>query len=82
MVESEEVAPGVVLDYIEANQVVGIEMLKLFTFWHARRHQNRNPPRVRPAVLRLPQSPTIWFRRLRLPAATSGMHPFSSLAAQ
>lgn len=31
IVESEEVAPGVVLDYNEANQVVGIEMLKLIT---------------------------------------------------
>ena len=29
IVESEEVAPGVVLDYNEANQVVGIEMLNL-----------------------------------------------------
>ena len=29
IVESEEVAPGVVLDYNEANQVVGIEMLYL-----------------------------------------------------
>ena len=29
IVESEEVAPGVVLDYNEANQVVGIEMLDL-----------------------------------------------------
>ena len=29
--ESEEVAPGVVLDYNEANQVVGIKMLELFT---------------------------------------------------
>ena len=29
IVESEEVAPGVVLDYNEANQVVGIEMLHL-----------------------------------------------------
>lgn len=29
IVESEEVAPGVVLDYDEHNQVVGIEMLHL-----------------------------------------------------
>ena len=29
IVESEEVAPGVVFDYNEANQVVGIEMLYL-----------------------------------------------------
>lgn len=29
IVESEEVAPGVVLDYNESNQVVGIEMLQL-----------------------------------------------------
>ena len=29
IVESEEVAPGVVLDYNEANQVVGVEMLYL-----------------------------------------------------
>ena len=29
IVESEEVAPGVVLDFNEANQVVGIEMLYL-----------------------------------------------------
>ncbi len=29
IIESEEVAPGVVLDYNEANQVVGIEMLYL-----------------------------------------------------
>ncbi len=29
VVESEEVAPGVVLDYNESNQVVGIEMLNL-----------------------------------------------------
>ncbi|MCY4080319.1 MAG: DUF2283 domain-containing protein [Caldilineaceae bacterium] len=29
MVESEEVAPGIVLDYNGANQVVGVEMLHL-----------------------------------------------------
>jgi uncharacterized protein YuzE len=29
IVESEEVAPGVVLDFNERNQVVGIEMLNL-----------------------------------------------------
>ena len=29
IVESEEIAPGVVLDYNEANEVVGIEMLHL-----------------------------------------------------
>ena len=29
IIESEEVAPGVVLDYKEADQVVGIEMLYL-----------------------------------------------------
>ena len=29
IVESEEVAPGVVLDYNESNQVVGVEMLHL-----------------------------------------------------
>ncbi len=29
IVESEEVAPGIVLDYNESNQVVGIEMLHL-----------------------------------------------------
>ena len=29
IVESEEVSPGVVLDYNEQNQVVGIEMLHL-----------------------------------------------------
>lgn len=29
IVESEEVVPGVILDYNEANQVVGIEMLYL-----------------------------------------------------
>ena len=29
IVESEEVAPGVVLDYNQANQVVGVEMLHL-----------------------------------------------------
>lgn len=29
IVESEEVSPGVVLDYNEQNQVVGIEMLNL-----------------------------------------------------
>lgn len=29
IVESEEVSPGVVLDYNEANQVVGIEILNL-----------------------------------------------------
>lgn len=29
IVESEEVAPGVVLDYNETNQVVGVEMLDL-----------------------------------------------------
>ena len=27
--ESEEVSPGVVLDYNESNQVVGVEMLRL-----------------------------------------------------
>ena len=29
IVESEEVSPGIVLDYNEQNQVVGIEMLRL-----------------------------------------------------
>lgn len=29
IIESEEVSPGVVLDYNESNQVVGIEMLHL-----------------------------------------------------
>ena len=29
IVESEEVAPGIVLDYNDADQVVGIEMLNL-----------------------------------------------------
>ena len=29
IVESEEVAPGVVLDYNEANQVVGFELLQI-----------------------------------------------------
>ena len=29
IVESEEVSPGVVLDYNEANEVVGVEMLQL-----------------------------------------------------
>ena len=29
IIESEEVSPGVVLDYNEHNQVVGIEMLQL-----------------------------------------------------
>ena len=29
IVESEEVSPGVVLDYNESNEVVGIEMLRL-----------------------------------------------------
>ena len=29
--ESEEVAPGVVLDYNERNEVVGVEMLRLST---------------------------------------------------
>jgi uncharacterized protein YuzE len=29
IIESEEVAPGVILDYNEQNQVVGIEMLQL-----------------------------------------------------
>ena len=29
IVESEEVSPGVVLDYNEANEVVGVEMLYL-----------------------------------------------------
>ena len=31
IIESEEVSPGVVLDYNEQNQVVGIEMLNLST---------------------------------------------------
>lgn len=31
IVESEEVSPGVMLDYNESNQVVGIEMLNLST---------------------------------------------------
>ncbi len=31
IVESQEVSPGVVLDYNEQNQVVGIEMLNLST---------------------------------------------------
>lgn len=30
IVESEEVAPGVVLDYNESNEVVGVEMLHLY----------------------------------------------------
>lgn len=29
IVKSEEVSPGVVLDYNEANEVVGVEMLRL-----------------------------------------------------
>ena len=29
IVESEEVSPGVLLDYNESNQVVGVEMLQL-----------------------------------------------------
>ena len=29
IVESEEVSPGVVLDYNEANELVGVEMLNL-----------------------------------------------------
>ena len=29
IVDSEEVAPGIVLDYNESNQVVGVEMLHL-----------------------------------------------------
>jgi uncharacterized protein YuzE len=29
IIESEEVAPGVILDYNDQNQVVGIEMLQL-----------------------------------------------------
>ncbi len=29
IVESEEVSPGVVLDYNDANQVVGVKMLRL-----------------------------------------------------
>lgn len=29
IVDSEEVSPGVVLDYNEANEVVGVEMLRL-----------------------------------------------------
>ena len=29
MVESEEISPGVVLDYNESNEVVGVEMLHL-----------------------------------------------------
>ena len=29
IVQSEEVSPGVVLDYNEANEVVGVEMLRL-----------------------------------------------------
>ena len=29
VVESEEVSPGVVLDYNESNEVVGVEMLRL-----------------------------------------------------
>ena len=31
IVESEEVSPGVMLDYSESNQVVGVEMLNLST---------------------------------------------------
>ena len=31
IVESEEVSPGVMLDYNESNQVVGVEMLNLST---------------------------------------------------
>jgi uncharacterized protein YuzE len=37
IVESEEVSPGVVLDYNESNEVVGVEMLHL-----SRRSSNLN----------------------------------------
>jgi len=36
IIESEEVSPGVVLDFNEQNQVVGIEML----------HLSRRPPQI------------------------------------
>ena len=38
IVESEEVSPGVVLDYNESNEVVGVEMLHL-----SKRSSNLNP---------------------------------------
>ena len=38
IVESEEVSPGVVLDYNETNEVVGVEMLYL-----SKRSGNLNP---------------------------------------
>jgi uncharacterized protein YuzE len=41
IVESEEVAPGVVLDFNEQNQVVGIEMLRL----------SQRAPRLNPQAL-------------------------------
>jgi len=40
IVESEEVSPGVVIDYNESNQVVGIEILGL-----SQRAPNLDPPR-------------------------------------
>lgn len=43
IVESEEVAPGVVFDYSEANQVVGIEMLYL----------SKRSPDLNPSTLEL-----------------------------
>ena len=42
IVESEEVAPGVVLDYNEANQVVGIEM-HLRSYSAAVAHPTKSP---------------------------------------
>ena len=41
IVESEEVSPGVVLDFNEQNQVVGIEMLNL----------SRRTPHLKPQAL-------------------------------
>lgn len=38
IVESEQVKPGIILDYDEAGNVVGIEVL------HASRHEKEEPP--------------------------------------
>lgn len=41
LIESDEVAPGIILDYNEHNQVVGIEMLQL----------SKRTPKLKPSAL-------------------------------
>ena len=76
IVESEEVAPGVVLDYNEADQVVGIEMLNL-----SKRSPNLNLSHAwnssQPDLPTRPGSPQIRIPPpiIREPTASAREHP-------